>query len=154
MTWSDVAQIAQTVALLLISGALIVLFIGLARLLQIVARLEAHFQSWQDQVRPLVEVSREIGEDLRAVSRKMRGEVERMGDLARRGVEGLDHALEAARDRLQRLNDLLDLVENELEGALIGSLSVLRGVRAGFSTLRRRRRGREARSAGDREDEE
>ncbi|MGH7546217.1 MAG: hypothetical protein ACREKI_08560, partial [Gemmatimonadota bacterium] len=63
---------------------------------------------------------------------------------------GLDDTIEQAGDRLQRLNDLLDLVQDELEGAVIGLLSFVRGVRAGAAVLRRRRRRRDT---GDDEDE-
>ncbi len=143
MTWSDVAQIAQTLALLLIGAALVVLAVALGRFLHVLTRLEARLERWTDQTQPLVEVSRAIAEDLHAVARRMREEVERAGELARRAVEGLDGTLDSAGDRLSRLADLLELFQDELEEALIGGLSALRGIRVGWSALRSRRRRRD-----------
>lgn len=150
MNWSDVAQIAQTLALLLIAGALVVLAIALARLLHLLSKVESSVARASEETRPLLQLARGVAEDLRAASARIRAEVERAGELARRSVQSLDDTIDQAGDRLQRLQDLLDLVQEELEGSIIGLLSFVRGVRAGASVLRRRRRRRDT---GDVEDE-
>jgi uncharacterized protein YoxC len=143
VNWSDVAQIAQTLALLLIGGALVVLAVALARLVHLLSKVESSVARASEETRPLLQLARAIAEDLRAASARVRAEADRVGDLARRSVQGLDDTIEQAGHRLQRLNDLLDLVQDELEGAVIGLLSFVRGVRAGASVLRRRRRRRD-----------
>lgn len=149
MNWSDVAQIAQTLALLLIAGALVVLAVAIARLLHLLSKVESSVARASAETRPLLQIAREIAEDVRAASARLRVEADRVGELARRSVQGLDDTIDQAGHRLQRLNDLLDLLQEELEGAVIGLLSFVRGVRAGASVLRRRRRRQNPGDDGD-----
>ncbi|MBI4514036.1 MAG: hypothetical protein HY702_07995 [Gemmatimonadetes bacterium] len=142
MSWSDVANMLQAVALLVIGVALVVLAVGLWRAVQVLANARSGFDRLAQQARPILEALSAVGEDLRAVSRRFRTEADRLGDAARGAADGVDHTVEALRARMTALGRVLDTLLDEVEEAVTEVVALLRGLRAVAGGARRWRRRR------------
>lgn len=140
MNWSDVANMLQAVALLVIGVALAALAVGLIRAVRVLANAQTSFDRLAQGARPILEVLTAVGEDLRAVSQRVRTEADRLGDAARSAAEGVDHTVEAVRARMTTLARVLDSLLDEVEEAVTSVVALLRGLRVAAGSVGRWRK--------------
>lgn len=149
VSWSDVANMLQAVALLVIGVALAALAVGLIRAVRILASAQTSFDRLAQGARPILDALNAVGEDVRAVSQRVRTEADRLGDAARGAADGMESAVDALRARVTRLARVLDSLLDEVEEAVTGLVGFVRGLRAAAGTVRRWRRRRAAEDEGE-----
>jgi hypothetical protein len=134
---SAFAGIAQIVlALALLSVGLGVLFAA-RRVRLLIATVEAHGQKLRVDLAPAIHNLTTVSDHAAWVTRRVRGDVERLSQGVNAATERLKDAAEAAEHRVGEFNALLGVVQEEAESLFIGGAATVRGVRAGADTFRR-----------------
>lgn len=88
-------------------------------------------------VDPLVRHAISVGENLDFISTALREDVRKLQQMVDTTHRRLDHAAGQAEARVNELNALLKVVQEEAEDLFIGTASTVRGVRAGAERFRR-----------------
>lgn len=128
--------------IVLVAG--IVMLAALAWLLVTVRRSVLEMNSLLKQLaaetRPLIASATAVATDARAVVSTVRSNVERVTSAASAVSEQLLHAAETTADRVDEVNAVLDVLQEELEDTAIATVAAVRGVRIGARALTTRRR--------------
>ena len=156
---------------LAVTGQFLVSLVVLGLLAAVVFVLIALRKSVQDLTRLLNASSgdisaaahsvRNVAEDVRGITQSVKTDVGAVSDTIRHVNKGVRRAVRRAEARLDRLDALVGVAQEEAEEFVMSSASALRGVRLGASALKRsflsaRRRGikrkkrRPVRDRGDR----
>jgi hypothetical protein len=108
-------------------------------------RLE-HLVDWMDEeARPTLELARTILEDAAHVSTVLKKETQEFAGTAETIRKGLLRVRDSAEERLQDLDTLLEVVQEEVEDTMLDVASALRTTRRGtkiFRTMKRAFLGR------------
>ena len=114
-----------------------------------------------EPLRTAIAEAREVTGEVRAMAKGLKAPVERASETIDEASDRFRAVMDVTEGRLARLDELVNIVQEEAEGAVLGAASLMRGVRAGGQAVRRslglarrdeasRRRGR---GTGDEEDE-
>lgn len=125
----------------------LLLLISVRRALKTVAARSHHFEH---KVDPLLERARGIAANVEFITTTLKDDAEALHTGARAISDRLTEASEHLEDRIREFNALMEVVQQEAEGAFIDTVSTARGVREG--ARRFSRRGGTARPAANRED--
>lgn len=90
-------------------------------------------------LRPLVERGKAISEDVAAMTRSIRGNVDAVSETVTEANERVRAALLATEERLAEFDALISVVQGEAENIFVLTAAAVRGVRGGAASLRRRR---------------
>jgi hypothetical protein len=94
-------------------------------------------QRLEAEARPVLDHARAIGGDARAISTTLRKDFDDFNQTIVAANQRLNHAAEAAEERIARFNALLEVMQQEAEDLFIGTASTVRGIRTGTAELRR-----------------
>jgi hypothetical protein len=133
--------------LLLSAGALIALIGLLATMRQGVARLNSTLERVVADAQPMLQNANAMVGDARAMVAQVKQDVSRISGGAGAFGDTLRDAADVTAQRLDELNAVLDVVQEEVEQTVITATSAVRGVRMGaqemLSHLPHRRRRQE-----------
>jgi methyl-accepting chemotaxis protein len=137
--WVDViADVATIViALALILGAFVAIYGAL--------KVRAMLRGMRTDFEPAIRNANALSENVKALSEKVRGNVEELSETVSDTNQKVRRAAEAAEARLAELNALVGVAQREAEDAFVRAASTVRGVQVGTKALRRlaRRGGRD-----------
>lgn len=136
--FAGIAQIVLAVALLAVG--LGVLFAA-RRMKALMKTVEEQGQKLRVDLAPAIRNVTTVSENAVAVSRTVKGDVDRLSSSVTAATEKLQDAAKVAEQRVGEFNALLGVVQEEAEELFIGGASALRGARAGSETFRRFRSG-------------
>jgi methyl-accepting chemotaxis protein len=155
LDWTN--GILQFTVLLLAVGALVLFILLLMALREGVKRLNTTVDGLVAEARPLLTRANDMVGDARAMVALVREDVERVSDAAGAITDELLGAAERTAERVDEVNAVLDVLQDELEDTVLSAAAAVRGVRAGSQMLagallrprRRRRRPRPEREGDD-----
>lgn len=130
---ADVATIVIAVALL-VTG--LVAIYGALRVRGMIRRMRTDFD-------PAIRGANAVAENAKAMSDRLRGNVEELSATVSEANQKVRRATEAAEVRIGELNALVGVVQREAEDAFVRAGSAVRGVQVGTEALRRLRRRHE-----------
>lgn len=136
--FAGIAQIVLAIALLAVG--LGVLFAA-RRMKALMKTVEEQGQKLRVDLAPAIRNVTTVSENAVAVSRSVKGDVDRLSGSVTAATEKLQEAAKVAERRVGEFNALLGVVQEEAEELFIGGASALRGARAGTETFRRFRDG-------------
>jgi uncharacterized protein YoxC len=84
-------------------------------------------------VNPLMRHASAIADNVDYISTSIRVDVQQVSQTVAAVNQRLQEALESAEDRMQQLNALLDVVQEEAESAFVTTASTIRGVQTGIN---------------------
>ncbi len=162
---TDIFQQITAISTAVIGVSLVVLIVlivvAAARARSAGKRLEQVLQRTLDDLRPLIERSKVISEDVSAMTHSIRGDVAAVSETVTAANERVRAALAATEERLAEFDALLSVVQNEAEDIFISTAAAVRGVGRGAASLGRRRgtnlasvEAEDAAAGGDAQDEE
>ena len=144
--------VLQIVVLVLGVGVLIAAILLLLSMRTGVRKLQETVDGLANDTKPLLASAAAIVGDARAVVTIVRSDVERVSDAAHALGEQLRDAADTTMRRVDDVNAVLDVLQDELEDTALTAVSAIRGVRAGaveLTTGRRRSRSRRPPTAVD-----
>ena len=136
--FAGIAQIVLAIALLAVG--LGVLFAA-GRVKALMKTVEEQGQKLRVDLAPAIRNVTTVSENAVAVSKSVRGDVDRLSGSVTAATEKLQDAAKVAERRVGEFNALLCVVQEEAEELFIGGASALRGARAGTESFRRFRDG-------------
>jgi len=136
--FAGIAQIVLAIALLAVG--LGVLFAAL-KVKALAKKVEEQGQKLRVDLAPAIRNVTTVSENAVAVSKSVRGDVDRLSGSVTAATEKLKEAAAVAEQRVGEFNALLGVVQEEAEELFIGGASAIRGARASAETFRRFRRG-------------
>jgi len=161
-SWLDTAaNVGQSLVSFLVLVMLVMGVLLLYALKKTIDELTKLIRSAYEPLRTAIAEAREVTGEVRAMAKGLKAPVERASETIDEASDRFRAVMDVAEGRLARLDELVNIVQEEAEGAVLGAASLMRGVRAGGQAVRRslglarrdeasRRRGR---GTGDEEDE-
>lgn len=134
--------ILQIVVLLLAVGALIALILLLVAMREGVRKLNATVATLSTETRPLLANASAMAGDARAMVAMVKQDVARVSHAAGAIGDELRYAAETTAQRVDDVNAVLDVLQDELEDTAISAVSALRGARLGAHAMASRLPGR------------
>jgi uncharacterized protein YoxC len=132
--FAGIAQIVLAVALL---GVGVAVLMAARRVRTLIRTVEAQSQKLRVDLAPAIHNLTTVSDHAAWVTRRVRGDVERLSQGVNAATERLKGAAEQAEHRVGEFNALLGVVQEEAESLFIGGASTLRGIQAGTDTFRR-----------------
>ena len=86
-------------------------------------------------VNPLVKNASGIAENVNAIAKSIRGDLQVVSGTVAMATERLHEAVAITEQRLNEFNALLEVVQQEAESVFVATASVVRGVRTGTASL-------------------
>ena len=128
----DGLSIAADVSLVIVAATIVLLALVVLALMLRTYRL---LKEVRQHIAPVTERTRGIAENVEHITRSLRDDVGRVSG----SVEALTDRLKLASDRMEEriedFNALMEVVQEEAEGAFIDTAAAVRGVRAGAASL-------------------
>ncbi len=125
----------QIIVLILGIGLLVTLILLLLSLRSAVRKVNGSLEKLMAETGPLIQRATGIVGDAREVVAMVRTDVERITDAAGLISEQLIDAAETTSQRIDEVNAVLDVLQDELESTAIGTVAAVRGVRVGARAL-------------------
>jgi hypothetical protein len=119
---------------LVLLGAVVFLLLALRRSIQELTRL---FHSSYGDLSAAAHAVRNVSDDVRQITQSVKTDVAAVSDTVRYMNQGVRRAVRRARSRLERLDALVEVAQDEAEEFVLSTSSALHGVRAGAAALRR-----------------
>ena len=123
--------ILQIVVLLLAVGALVAFILLLAGLREGVKKLNATLERLTNDTRPMLANANAMVGDAREMVASVRRNVDTMSNAAGMIGDTIFDAAEVTAQRVDEVNAVLDVIQDELEETAITAVSAIRGVRLG-----------------------
>jgi hypothetical protein len=133
LDWSS--GVLQLVVLVLGVATLVTMVMLLLTVRQGVTRLNSVLEQFAADTKPLIGKATEVVSDAREVVAMLRTDVERVTDAAGEISEQLLAAADATARRVDDVNAVLDVLQEELEDTAIATVAAVRGVRVGARTV-------------------
>ncbi len=144
--WVAVAAISLAIIALVVVVSVIIWLLWFARLHQnLWGRLEDVLDWMDEEARPTLELARTVLEDSAHITTVLKRETDEFANTAGSIREGLVRVRDAAEERLQDLDTLLEVVQEEVQDTMLDVASALRTTRRGkriFRTMKRAFLGR------------
>lgn len=136
-------QFVMSVIMVILLGTVLFVLLELRKASGELARV---LQASSSELSGAAHAVRNVAEDVRAITQTVKTEVGAVGDTVRHVNRRVRRAVRRAEDRLDRLDALVGVAQEEAEDFVLSSTSALRGVRLGAAALKRsflsaRRRG-------------
>lgn len=136
--WVDVlTSIASIVIALALIAIAIPLIPAAWNSRKMYARINKNIERFQGDVRPIVRNASDVMDNLNYISASIRTDVEQFKGTIDSAQTRLTAAAEVAEQRINELNALLGVVQEEAERIFIDTASTIRGVKVGASALQR-----------------
>lgn len=138
LDWTN--GVLALVVLLLACAALVTLIMVMITMRKSILRTSAVVEKLAADSGPLLASVNAVATDAREVVAMLRTDVERVTDAAGAISDQLLDMADAATQRVDELNAVIDVLQDEIENTAIGAVAAVRGVRVGARELTRRRR--------------
>ena len=137
-SWLDtLANVAQSLVSVLLTAMLVVGVLLLYAIKKSIDELSKLVTKGYEPVAAVLKEAREVTSEVRLFTKSLRGPVTMAGETLENMSDGVRTLMERAEERLERLDTLVQVAQEEVEGVVIGAASMLRGVKAGGAALRR-----------------
>ena len=133
--WDHINGVLEILVLVLVVVLLGVLITLLLTLRKVLVKGQATVDKLVGDVRPIIQHAEHIAGDARAAVSQLRSDVERVTNAAGAVSDQLLDAAAVTAQRVDEVNAVLDVVQQELEDVAISSVATVRGVRTGASEL-------------------
>lgn len=142
-TLAVTGQFVVSLVVLVLLGAVVFVLLALRKSVQDLTRL---LNASSGDISAAAHSVRHVAEDVRGITQSVKTDVGAVSDTIRNVNKGVRKVVRRAEARLQRLDALVSVAQEEAEEFVMSSASALRGVRIGASALKRsflsvRRRG-------------
>ena len=142
-TLAVTGQFVVSLVVLVLLGAVVFVLLALRKSVQDLTKL---LNASSGDISAAAHSVRNVAEDVRGITQTVKTDVGAMSDTLRHVNSGVRKVVRRAEARLQRLDALVGVAQDEAEDFVLSSASALRGVRLGASALKRsflsaRRRG-------------
>jgi methyl-accepting chemotaxis protein len=142
-TLAVTGQFVVSLVVLVLLGAVVFVLLALRKSVHELTKL---LNSSYGDISATAHSVRNVAEDVRGITQSLKTDVGAMSDTIRHVNSGVRKVVRRAEVRLQRLDALVGVAQEEAEDFVLSSASTLRGVRLGASALKRsflsaRRRG-------------
>ena len=142
-TLAITGQFVVSLVVLVLLGAVVFVLIALRKTVQDLTKL---LNASSGDISAAAHSVRHVAEDVRGITQSVKTDVGAVSDTIRQVNKGVRKVVRRAEARLERLDALVGVAQEEAEDFVISSASTLRGVRLGASALKRsflsvRRRG-------------
>jgi methyl-accepting chemotaxis protein len=142
-TMAVTGQFVVSLFVLILLGAIVFVLLALRKSVQDLTRL---LNASSGDISAAAHSVRNVTEDVRAITQSVKTDVGAVSDTIRHVNKGVRRVVRRAEARLQRLDALVGVAQEEAEEFVMSSASALRGVRLGAAALKRsflytRRRG-------------
>jgi len=137
-TWLDTAAgVAQSLVSVLIVVMLVMGVLLLYALKRSIDELGKLIKGAYEPLRLAISEAREVTGEIRAIAAGLKVPAEKAGETLDEASERFRAAMDIAEDRLHRLDALVNIAQEEAEDLVVGAASLVHGVRAGGSVVRR-----------------
>jgi len=144
--------VLEILVLLLAVGALASLILLLGAMRDGVRKLNATLDRLTNDTQPMLSSARAMVDDAREMVATVKRDVGNVSGAAAAMGDTIHEAVDVTAQRIDEVNAVLDVVQDELEDAAITAITAVRGVRLGarelLSHLPRRRRNKRRRGEG------
>lgn len=142
-TLAVTGQFIVSLVVMVLLGAIVFVLLAMRKSVQELTRL---LHSSYGDISAAAHSVRNVAEDVRGVTQSVKTDFGAVSDTVRHVNKGVRRAIRRAEARLQRLDALVGVAQEEAEEFVMSSASALRGVRLGAAALKRsflytRRRG-------------
>jgi len=142
-TLAVTGQFVVSLVVLVLLGAVVFVLLALRKSVQDLTKL---LNASSGDISAAAHSVRHVAEDVRGITQSVKTDVGAVSDTLRHVNKGVRRVVRRAEARLQRLDALVGVAQEEAEEFVMSSASALRGVRLGASALKRsflsaRRRG-------------
>ena len=142
-TLAVTGQFVVSLVVLVLLGAVVFVLLALRKSVQDLTRL---LNASSGDISAAAHSVRNVAEDVRGITQSVKTDVGAVSDTIRHVNKGVRRVVRRAESRLQRLDALVGVAQEEAEEFVMSSASALRGVRLGATALKRsflsaRRRG-------------
>lgn len=142
-TLAITGQFVVSLVVLVLLGAVVFVLIALRKTVQDLTKL---LNASSGDISAAAHSVRHVAEDVRGITQSVKTDFGAVSDTIRQVNKGVRKVVRRAEARLERLDALVGVAQEEAEDFVISSASTLRGVRLGASALKRsflsvRRRG-------------
>ena len=142
-TLAVTGQFVVSLVVLVLLGAVVFVLLALRKSVQDLTRL---LNASSGDISAAAHSVRNVAEDVRSITQSVKTDVGAVSDTIRHVNTGVRRAVKRAEARLNRLDALVGVAQEEAEEFVMSSASALRGVRFGAAALKRsflyaRRRG-------------
>lgn len=140
---ASVGQFAVSVVVLILLAALVYVLLAMRKSVQELTKL---LHSSYGDLSAAAHSVRNVAEDVRGITQSVKTDVGAVSDTIRYVNHGFRRVVRRTESRLQRLDALVGVAQEEAEDFVLSSASALRGVKLGAAALKRsflytRRRG-------------
>jgi len=136
-SWLDtLANVAQSLVSVLVMVMLVMGVILLYALRKSIDELTKLVRSSNDPVRAAIGEIREVTGEVRALAKSLRAPITLAGETLEDVSDRFRGAVDRVEDRLTRFDALVQIAQEEAEGAVVSAASLLHGVRAGGAVVR------------------
>lgn len=136
-SWVDSVIVGgQFVVSLAVLALLVAIVMSLMSLRRGLHELTNLFRSSYGDLSAAAHSVRNVAEDVRGITQSVKGEVEEAGETVRMANHRVRGLMDRADERLERLDALVDVAQEEAEEFVISAAAALRGARRGASALR------------------
>lgn len=141
MGWAPVVTAIATAIIALIAVGFVIASLPLLRQASRTSKaLERFIESFETESKPLLESAKSVVNEANQVAVRVRSEVDGVLDTSRDIRTRVQHAAEAAEERLIDLEALLDVLQDEMEETVLDVAAALRTTRRGTTILRSMKR--------------
>jgi methyl-accepting chemotaxis protein len=142
-TLAVTGQFVVSLVVLVLLGAVVFVLVALRKSVQDLTRL---LNASSGDISAAAHSVRNVAEDVRSITQSVKTDVGAVSDTIRHVNTGVRRAVKRAEARLDRLDALVGVAQEEAEEFVLSSASALKGVRFGAAALKRsflyaRRRG-------------
>jgi methyl-accepting chemotaxis protein len=129
-----VGELVIPLIVLVLLGAVVFLLFALRRSIKELTKL---FHSSYGDISAAAHAVRNASDDVRQITQSVKTDFSAVSDTVRYMNKGVRRAVRRARARLERLDALAEVAQEEAEDFVLSTSSALHGVRAGAAALRR-----------------
>ena len=133
-TLAVTGQFVVSLVVLVLLGAVVFVLLALRKSVQDLTRL---LNASSGDISAAAHSVRNVAEDARAITQSVKTDVGAISDTIRYVNKGARRLVRRTEARLERLDALVDVAQEEAEEFVMSSASALRGVRLGASALKR-----------------
>lgn len=127
-------QLVVSIVVLVLLAMIVMVLLALRKSVQ---ELTTLLHSSYGDLSAAAHAVRNVSEDVRAVTQSVKTDVAAVSDTVRYVNKGVRRAVRRARHRLETLDALVEVAQQEAEDLVMSTSSAVRGVRAGAAALRR-----------------
>lgn len=137
-SWLDtLANVAQSLVSVLLTLMLLVGVVLLFAIKKSIGELTKLMKSGYEPLAAVLKEAREVTSEVRTLTKTLQGPLTLAGETLEDISDGVRTVMTRAEARLERLDTLVRVAQEEVESVVVGAASMLRGVKAGGSALGR-----------------